>query len=293
MAKENETARLLADKKEEILESWFKEQGAAESLREDLMSRDDLRAQARDLLDALCKAASSGNLKDIDTPQYEDMRGVLADISKGRAKLGFKPSETAMFVFSLKPAIFAFLGRRYQDQPDILARETRVVSNLLDRLGLLTFESFVQEREQIIVKQQQELLELSTPVIEIWNGILVLPIIGTLDSARTQIVMENLLQGLVKRSASVAILDISGVPTVDTAVAQHLLKTISAARLMGAECIISGIRPSIAQTIVHLGIDLTSVNTKANLSTALQQAFDTVKLQVLSKGQKTKELKEA
>lgn len=289
MAKENETAKLLAEKKDEVLETWFKEQGAAESLREDLMSRDDLRAQAEDLMDALCKAAGSGNLKDIDTPQYEDMRGVLADISKSRAKLGFTPSETAMFVFSLKPAIFAFLGRRYQDQPEVLARETRVVSNLLDRLGLLTFESFVKEREEIIVKQQQELLELSTPVIEIWNGVLVLPIIGTLDSARTQIVMENLLQGLVRRSASVAILDISGVPTVDTAVAQHLLKTISAARLMGAECIISGIRPSIAQTIVHLGIDLASVNTKANLSAALQQAFDLVKLQVLTKGQKTKD----
>ena len=172
----------------------------------------------------------------------------------------------------------------------MLARETRVISNLLDRLGLLTFESFVKEREGIIVKQQQELLELLTPVIEIWHGVVVLPLIGTLDSARTQIVMENLLSALVKRGAAVAILDISGVPTVDTAVAQHLLKTISAARLMGAECIISGIRPSIAQTIVHLGIDLTSVNTKANLSAALQQAFDLLKLQVLAKGQKTKEL---
>jgi len=289
MAKENETAKLLAEKKDEILETWFKEQGAAESLREDLMSRDDLLVQADNLLDALCKAASSGNLKDVDTPQYEDMRNVLADISKGRAKLGFTPSETAMFVLSLKPAIFSFLGRRYREQPEVLARETRVISNLLDRLGLLTFESFVKEREDIIVKQQQELLELSTPVIEIWNGILVLPIIGTLDSARAKIVMENLLHGLISRAASVAILDISGVPAVDTAVAQHLLKTISAARLMGAECIVSGIRPGIAQTIVHLGIDLASVNTKANLSAALQQAFDLVKLQVLTKGQKTKE----
>jgi rsbT co-antagonist protein RsbR len=290
MAKGNETAKLLAEKKDEILEAWFKEQGAAESLREDLMSRDDLLVQADNLLDALCKAASSGNLKDVDTPQYEDMRNVLTDISKRRAKLGFSPSETATFVFSLKPAIFAFLSRRYQDQPEVLARETRVVSNLLDCLGLLMFEGFVKEREDIIVKQQQELLELSTPVIEIWNGILVLPIIGTLDSARAKIVMENLLQGLVNRAASVAILDISGVPAVDTAVAQHLLKTISAAHLMGAECIVSGIRPGIAQTIVHLGIDLESVNTKANLSAALQQAFDLVKLQVLTKGQKTKEV---
>lgn len=289
MAKELDTAKLLAEKKDEILETWFKEQGAAESLREDLMSREELLAQAQDLLEALCQAASSGNLRDIETPQYEDMRGVLADIARSRAKLGFTPSETAMFVFSLKPAIFGFLGRRYQDQPELLARETRVISNLLDRLGLLTFESFVREREEIIAKQQQELLELSTPVIEIWSGILVLPIIGTLDSARTQIVMENLLSALVKRGASVAILDISGVPAVDTAVAQHLLKTISAARLMGAECIISGIRPSIAQTIVHLGIDLASVNTKGTLSAALHQAFDVVKLQVLAKGHKTKE----
>lgn len=134
-------------------------------------------------------------------------------------------------------------------------------------------EVFQKSREETIQRQQQEMLELSTPVVKLWDGILALPLIGTLDSARTQIVMESLLAKIVETGCEVAILDITGVLTVDTLVAQHLLKTVAAARLMGADCIISGIRPQIAQTIVHLGVDLSTVVTKATMAEAFQVAL--------------------
>jgi rsbT co-antagonist protein RsbR len=173
-----------------------------------------------------------------------------------------------MFVFSLKQPLFTRLRDSLRSEPATLADLTWMISTLFDELGLYTTEVFQASREQVIVRQQQELLELSTPVVQLWDGILALPLIGTLDSARTQVVMENLLQKIVETGAAISIIDITGVPTVDTLVAQHLLKTVAAARLMGADCIISGIRPQIAQTIVHLGVNLSNVTTKATLAAA-------------------------
>ncbi len=200
------------------------------------------------------------------------MRDLLDELSRARLVQGFSPSETATFVFSLKEPLFEMLRREIGDNADNLAREIWTANGLLDKLGLYTTEAYVRTREEVIRRQQQELLELSTPVVELWDGVLALPLIGTLDSARTQIVMESLLERIVTSGAEIAIIDITGVPTVDTLVAQHLIKTISAARLMGADCILSGIRPQIAQTIVHLGLEL-NVISKATMSSALALAL--------------------
>jgi rsbT co-antagonist protein RsbR len=205
--------------------------------------------------------------------EWDDVRALLADISRDRALAGFSPAETATFVFSLKQPIFVVLRDALADDPRRFSDEIWATSTLLDKLGLFTIEAYQRSREEVIERQQQELLDLSTPVVQLWDGILALPLIGTLDSERTQTVMESLLEAIVEKEATVAILDITGVPTVDTLVAQHLMKTVAAARLMGAECIISGIRPQIAQTIVHLGVDLGGVITKATLAGALKIAL--------------------
>jgi rsbT co-antagonist protein RsbR len=199
---------------------------------------------------------------------------MLAALSASRARQGFTPTETAMFVFSFKQPLFAVLREELTRDPESFARETWAATTLLDTLGLYTAETFQKTREGVIMRQERDLLELSTPVVALWEGVLALPLIGTLDSERTQVVMESLLERIVETGASIAIIDITGVPTVDTLVAQHLLKTVGAARLMGAECIISGIRPQIAQTIVHLGVDLGDVVTKATLAAALVVALD-------------------
>jgi rsbT co-antagonist protein RsbR len=193
--------------------------------------------------------------------------------SRARALQGFSPSETATFIFSLKQPLFRYIQQEQGRDPLQRAEEIWSMNMLLDKLGLYTTEVYQKSREEIIARQQQELLELSTPVVELWQGILALPLIGTLDSERTQVVMESLLQRIVETGAPLAIIDITGVPTVDTLVAQHLLKTVAAARLMGADCIISGIRPQIAQTIVHLGVDLGNVTTKATLAAAFAVAL--------------------
>jgi rsbT co-antagonist protein RsbR len=197
---------------------------------------------------------------------------MLAEVSRSRVAQGFSPSETATFVFSLKQPMFDMLRREVRDVEE-LGREIWMTTSLLDKLGLYTTEAYLQSRESIIARQQQELMELSTPVVQLWDNIVALPLIGTLDSERTQVVMENLLEKVVETGASIAIIDITGVPTVDTLVAQHLLKTVAAARLMGADCIISGIRPQIAQTIVHLGINLADIITKATLADAFAIAL--------------------
>jgi rsbT co-antagonist protein RsbR len=215
----------------------------------------------------------SGHFDDITGREWDEARRMLEDLSRSRARLGLSPSQTAMFVFSLKEPLFARIRREYADNPTMLADMTSSTTRLLDRLGLYTTEVFQKGREEVITKQQQEMMELSTPVVELWDGVLALPLIGTLDSARTQVVMENLLQRIVDTGSSIAVIDITGVPTVDTLVAQHLLKTVAAARLMGADCIISGIRPQIAQTIVHLGVELQDVVTKATLADAFAIAL--------------------
>lgn len=257
----------------DILADWMKEMPDA-TRRTDLIGESEFRNQCSQFLKALQEGSSENDAaSDLSSADWANMRDVLGEISRSRVQLGFTPSQVATFVFSVKAPIFDRLRRELGKDPESLADEIYRASLLIDELGLYTTEIFQRSREEVIRLQQQEMLELSTPVIKLWEGILALPLIGTLDSARTQIVMETLLQKIVETGSSVAIIDITGVPTVDTLVAQHLIKTVTAARLMGADCIISGIRPQIAQTIVHLGVGLGDVTTKASLADALMIAL--------------------
>lgn len=256
----------------EILSQWVSEQVAAVTMRRDLLNEAQLWDQSRRFLSVLRPAAQSGST-DIMAGPWSPVRDVLAELSRERANQGFTPSETATFVFSLKQPLFSRLRSQIGDSRQAYEEALWSTTVLLDKLGLYTAEVFVKSREELIRRQQTEMLELSTPVVKLFEGILALPLIGTLDSSRTQIVMESLLQRIVETGASIAIIDITGVPTVDTLVAQHLLKTVAAARLMGADCIISGIRPQIAQTIVHLGVELGQVSTKASLADAFTLAL--------------------
>jgi rsbT co-antagonist protein RsbR len=264
-------AHVLQQDQDALLQEWTTAQSSAFSAR-GAFSVVDLRAQCREFLSLLARGAASGD-GDIDPQAWNGLREFLDSLSRSRAQQGFSPSETATFVFSLKEPLFRRLRTAAGSDADTLAEDVWAATRMLDSLGLYTTESFIRTRESLIARQQQDMLELSTPVVSLWEGILALPMIGTLDSARTQVVMETLLQRIVESEASIAIVDITGVPTVDTLTAQHLLKTVTAARLMGAECIISGIRPAIAQTIVHLGVDLGGVTTKASLADALRLAF--------------------
>lgn len=256
-----------------LLNEWLRLQSQLLSARRDRISEQQLKANSEDFLNALSDALSRNGGTDIAVPEWSRVRDLLTELSRQRAAQGFSSSETATFVFSFKQPLFARLRAEYPGDASALQDELWTATELLDKLGLLTIEAYQKTREEVITRQQQEMLELSTPVVELWSGILGLPLIGTLDSARTQIVMENLLTAIVTKGADLAIIDITGVPTVDTLVAQHLLKTVAAARLMGAECIISGIRPQIAQTIIHLGVDLSGVVTKATLADAFQLAL--------------------
>ena len=263
-------ATILERHEKDVLNEWVDQQLAAVTRRRDLVNDQELREDSRRFLAIFRQAAQNERGVDDD---WSEARAFLEDLSRTRARQGFSPSETAAFVFSLKQPLFARLRQELGRDPDALAGEMWGMSVALDRLGLYTTEVFQKSREEVIVHQQREMLELSTPVVQLWQGVLGLPLIGTLDSARTQVVMENLLRSIVETGATIAVIDITGVPTVDTLVAQHLLKTVAAARLMGADCIISGIRPQIAQTIVHLGVDLNAVTTKATLADAFAVAL--------------------
>jgi rsbT co-antagonist protein RsbR len=255
-----------------ILQSWLDAQMSSRGMRSELLSRQELQEQSSRFLTGLAEALAAGGV-DSSSATYAAIRQQLEEMSADRVEQGYTPTETAMFVFSLKQPVFSRLRERYSSDPQGLAESTWEATLLLDRLGLLTTEAYQRGREKVIIRQQEEMMELSTPVISLWKGILALPLIGTLDSARTQVVMESLLQRIVDTGAPLAIIDITGVPTVDTLTAQHLLKTVAAARLMGADCIISGIRPQIAQTIVHLGVELSDVVTKASLADAFAVAL--------------------
>ena len=257
---------------EEIRADWVKQMSNTVR-RADLMTNDELESQSRELMDAIANGARSGDVTNLDGPAWGQTRDTLTAISASRAKQGFTTSETATFILSLKQPIFNAVRRENASDPTAMFDDIWKSTQMVDKLALITADAFQATREKFIARQQEELMELSTPVVKLWDGILALPIIGTLDSARTQVVMESLLQAVVQTNSRVAIIDITGVPTVDTLVAQHLLKTITAARLMGADCIISGVRPQIAQTIVHLGIDLAGVITKAKLSDAFALAL--------------------
>ena len=247
------------------------------------ISTEELASQTEEFLRLLGAALnSSDGSSDIDSAAYKPVLEFLEGVSRSRAAQGFTSSETATFVFSFKRPLFEQLRADNSNDANALALDIWSATQLLDSLGMHTVKAFQVSREQIIRRQQEEMLELSTPVVKLWDGILALPMIGTLDSARTQVVMESLLNRIVETGSQVAILDITGVPTVDTLVAQHLLKTVTALRLMGAECIISGVRPQIAQTIVHLGVDLQGVTTKASLADALALALKRIGYSVAS-----------
>jgi len=267
-----ELAALVVRNENTFVSEWIREMSGA-TRRVDLMKDGELRTQCSEFLRHFQKCLDGGDLN-FQSSTWDKVREMLSEISRSRAIQGFTPGETASFVFSAKRPLFTLIRREFGNDAESLASQMWATTELLDSMGLYTTEIFQKSREDIIRRQQEELLELSTPVVKLWDGVLALPIIGTLDSARTQIVMESLLQAIVQTNSRVAIIDITGVPTVDTVVAQHLLKTVTAARLMGADCIISGVRPQIAQTIVHLGINLTDIVTKATLSSAFQIALE-------------------
>jgi rsbT co-antagonist protein RsbR len=260
---------ILWESAKNILSDWLADLNAS---RDPRLASSELETQCESIITRLAQACRDGNLTDIDGQSYIPLREVLADISRTRALQGFSPTETATFILSLKQPLFARFRVIMASDPERLVSETLTIGELIDALGLFMMETYQRAREEVIIRQQTEISELSTPVVKLWQGILALPLIGTLDSARTQVVMENLLDSIVRYEADIAIIDITGVPTVDTLVAQHLLKTVAAARLMGADCIISGIRPQIAQTMVHLGVELNVVS-KANLSDAFALAL--------------------
>ncbi|MFS0516154.1 STAS domain-containing protein [Nostoc sp. UIC 10607] len=268
---ESKIPEILETFEADLLSEWTQEL-ATVNIRRGLIKEAELKEECREFLSLFRIAVGQGKLANIQAAVWEDMREILSSISRSRSQKGFTPSETATFVFSFKQPLFNRMRQQLKD-PVELGEEIWLATNLLDQLGLLTVEVYQKMREEVILRQQEELMELSTPVIKLWEGILALPIIGTLDSARTQMMMESLLQKIVETGSEVAIIDITGVSTVDTLTAQHLLKTVTAARLMGADCMISGIRPQIAQTIVYLGIDLADVITKATLADAFLMAL--------------------
>jgi rsbT co-antagonist protein RsbR len=273
----------LQQAEDAIIADWMGELATFGGRTDSLIKSTDLKAECAQFLQLFRPAMSSGD-RDPNSPTWGPVRDFLADISRSRGTRGFTPRQTASFVFALKPALLSRLQVVHGKDVEGLYQDLSILNRMLDALGLYTTEVHQKTREEMISRQQQELLELSTPVVKLWDGILALPLIGTLDSSRTQVVMESLLQKIVETGAPVAIIDITGVPTVDTLVAQHLLKTITAARLMGADCIISGMRPQIAQTVVHLGVELGNVVTKASLSDAFGLALRRLGMAVKREG---------
>jgi len=265
-------AETLGKREAEITSKWLELQSSG-GKKISAAEQSEATRTSREFMSAFRDATQKGSTDDITGPEWERVREIISDLSTSRAKGGYSPSETASFIFSLKQPVFSVLRDEYGKDPELLGAAIWESTMLLDKLGLLTTESYQKTREEVIARQQQELLELSTPVVRLWENVLALPLIGTLDSARTQVVMQNLLDAIVETRSDFAIIDITGVPVVDTLVAQHLLKTVAAARLMGADCLISGIRPQIAQTIIHLGVDLANVTTKATLADAFSVAL--------------------
>ncbi len=262
-----------------LLDAWVDAVLDLPGIRAAGMGRDEVRRECRELLDAVAAGARDGNVTDLEAPAYDHARQLLTELTELRARQGLAPSESASAILTLREPLLRVLRAEYGDDPGVLYGAVLEASALIDALALLSLETYVQRREEVIARQSHELMELSTPVVKLWEGVLAVPLIGTLDSERAQVVTENLLQRIVETGSQIAIIDITGVATVDTVVAQHLLKTVAATRLMGADCIISGIRPQIAQTLVHLGVEL-DVTTKASLADALRAALERIGLSV-------------
>jgi len=273
ITEELQTPRMFEKREEEILKVWMDKQLSSLTLRLDLLSKEDLEEESKKFLKEFIVAVSSGEVEDIDTPQFRPITRYLEDLSKIRIRLGFSPSETAIYIFSLKDTLLEFIQKEYQDQPEIINREVIIFNKLLDKLGLITFNTYAQGREELITKHQESILKMTTPMMILWKDILLLPLVGTLDSRRVQLIMEMSLKKIAETESKVVILDILGVPAVDTAVANHILKITKATKLMGCNCILSGMSPEVAQSIVQLGVDLGDLITKATLKDALEYAF--------------------
>ena len=272
-ALQQRTIDLIRSHQEPLLAAWAGNLAGSSQAQDGRLSSRELDQQVREFWRLFLEALSATEVSSIARVEWQDIRRFLEELSRERVLKGFNSSETASFIFSLKRPLFVVIQQGYANDPAQLGDQLWAVSELIDQLGLHTVSVFQKTREDVIQRQQEEMLELSTPVVKLWEGVLALPMIGTLDSQRTQVVMESLLQRIVDTGSEIAIIDITGVPTVDTLVAQHLLKTVTAIRLMGADAIISGVRPQIAQTIVHLGLDLQGIVTKANLADALALAL--------------------
>ena len=278
------TIKLLTERENEILETWIENRINSSDFRETLISGEELRSDSQSFLRAFVMAIANSNVEEMRGKEFNAIRRLLLEISETRAAQAFSPSETAFYVFSLKETLHPLLRDEYKEDPETLIDEVNKLSKALDKLGSFIFVSTIKNRERVIRQQQQDMLELSTPVVQIWDRIICLPLIGTLDSRRTQLMMERLLERIVRTRAEVAILDITGVPTVDTQVANYLIKTVTAVRLLGSTCIITGVGPSIAQTIVHLGIDLTGIITRNQLSDGIKLAFELTRQKVVPTG---------
>src|ERR687894_383664 len=273
---ERRIATLLANRRDEILNLWIKERLENDEFRDELISKKDLRQQSRQVLDMLLQAVQDSVGSDFEHPAFDDLGHYLNEISHMRAVKGYTPLENATYILSLRNVVGPLLAEEFEGDAASFIRESNYFTRLLDKLGLVMVENFIRSREEIIRQQRADMLELSTPVIKVWDKILTLPIIGTLDSRRAQMMTEALLQRIVDTGSTVAILDITGVRTMDTLVANHLIKTVTAARLMGARCILTGVSPAIAQTMVQLGIDLTQITTRAQMSDGIKLALEMI-----------------
>src|SRR2546423_5341218 len=273
---ERRITALLAARRDEILNLWIKERLEADEFRDELISKKDLRQQSRQVLDMLLQAIQDSGGEDFDHPAFDELRSYLNEISHQRAVKGYTPLENATYILSLRYVVAPLMSEELEGDAEALMREMGYFTRLLDKMGLVMVENFIRSREEIIRQQRADMLELSTPVIKVWDKILTLPIIGTLDSRRAQMMMEALLQKIVETGSTIAILDITGVRTIDTPVANHLVKTVTAARLMGARCILTGVSPAIAQTMVQLRIDLTQITTRAQMADGIKLALEMI-----------------
>jgi len=270
-------ADLLAARRDEILNLWIKDRLESDEFRDELISKKELRQQSRTLLELFTEAVRDSGGEGFEHPSYDELRRFLNDISHQRAVKGYTPVENATYIISLRNTVRPMLVEEYQSETAAeLAGLLGYFAMFIDKLSLVMVENYIRSREETIRQQRADMLELSTPVIKVWDKILTLPIIGTLDSRRAQMMMEALLQRVVDTGSTVAILDITGVRTMDTLVANHLIKTVTAARLMGARCILTGVSPAIAQTMVQLGIDLTQITTRSQMSDGIKLALEMI-----------------